>query len=313
MLRPARFGVCVDPGYPVVLLHALDELGLRPDVVVTLDPTETPPDAGPLRRFKSGAARWLGAAPIALARAPLRGMSSTWAFAHDRGWRTVDSSGVRDGRLAAKLRPLDLDYLLFAGFSLVGDDILRCARVAALGMRPSLLPRHRGALPTVLSALDGFHAAGFTISRMDAGIDTGAILVQEPVPAAPSDDARTQLEHAVLLGALRLARLTASLVAGAPLPEPRPQSSSEPMARRPTAESCRLQAGMSASEVDRRIRAGSCFGGALLNVDGVDIRVLAVLPEGPPVSTAVPLGARMVLVPLVTDTIDVLTLLAAPL
>ena len=60
-----------------------------------------------------------------------------------------------------------------------------------LNVHASLLPRWRGAAPIERALLAGDLQTGITIMQMDAGLDTGAILLQEALPIAPEDTAGT--------------------------------------------------------------------------------------------------------------------------
>ena len=59
-----------------------------------------------------------------------------------------------------------------------------------INLHPSLLPYNRGQYPNVWSIVDGT-PSGVTIHRVDAGIDTGDIIVQREVPVAPNDTGET--------------------------------------------------------------------------------------------------------------------------
>jgi len=65
----------------------------------------------------------------------------------------------------------------------------------------SLLPRWRGAAPIQRAILAGDRETGVTIMQMDAGLDTGPMLLQERVPVAPHDDAGSLHDKLASLGA----------------------------------------------------------------------------------------------------------------
>lgn len=82
-------------------------------------------------------------------------------------------------RIAPLLRALEPDLLLCAGFPWkIGADALAVPRLGAVNGHPSLLPRHRGPMPMAWAARNGEREVGFTFHRMDAELDTGAILGQ---------------------------------------------------------------------------------------------------------------------------------------
>jgi methionyl-tRNA formyltransferase len=82
--------------------------------------------------------------------------------------------------------------------------LLDVPRLGALNVHPSLLPAYRGATPIQTALLHGDERTGVSIMLMDAGMDTGDIVLQEPTPIGPEED----------YGALhdRLARIGAGLL-----------------------------------------------------------------------------------------------------
>lgn len=69
--------------------------------------------------------------------------------------------------------------------------LLALPRFGSLNVHFSLLPKYRGAAPVQWAILNGDKQTGITIMRMDAGLDTGAILSQLPVAVSPEEDAPT--------------------------------------------------------------------------------------------------------------------------
>ena len=78
-----------------------------------------------------------------------------------------------------KLRP---DLIVLADYGQLVPPALLDVRHGALNLHPSLLPRHRGATPIPAAILAGDDETGVTLMRMDRGLDTGPIVVQERTP-----------------------------------------------------------------------------------------------------------------------------------
>ena len=86
-------------------------------------------------------------------------------------------------RIAPLLRGYDPDLLLCAGFPWkIPVDALAVPRFGAMNGHPSLLPEYRGPSPVAWAIRNGETEIGFTFHRMDAELDTGAILAQGTVP-----------------------------------------------------------------------------------------------------------------------------------
>lgn len=78
------------------------------------------------------------------------------------------------------------DALVVAAFGqILRPDTLYAARIGALNVHASLLPRYRGAAPVERAIMNGETETGVTIMQMDEGLDTGPIAAQRQVPIPP--------------------------------------------------------------------------------------------------------------------------------
>lgn len=126
---------------------------------------------------------------------------------------TLNDSAVQEA--VAAERP---EALVVVAYGLmVPPALLALAPHGAINVHASLLPRWRGAAPIQRALLAGDAETGVTIMKMDEGLDTGPILLQEAVAIAPEDTAGTLHDRLAALGARLL------LVALAHAPSPRPQ------------------------------------------------------------------------------------------
>jgi methionyl-tRNA formyltransferase len=86
-------------------------------------------------------------------------------------------------RMAPLLAALDADVALSAAFPLlIPADALNVPRLGIVNTHPALLPRYRGPNPIAWAVRNGDPELGYTIHRMDAEFDTGAILAQGTTP-----------------------------------------------------------------------------------------------------------------------------------
>lgn len=90
---------------------------------------------------------------------------------------------------AAELRPLGADIFAVASYGrILPQAVLDLPRSGiAFNVHPSLLPLYRGATPLQSAIRDGRSQTGVTIIAMDAGMDTGDILVAEPTELGPGE------------------------------------------------------------------------------------------------------------------------------
>ncbi len=127
------------------------------------------------------------------------------------------------GAELAALRGWRPELLVVVAYGvLLPPAVLELPRLGALNIHASLLPRWRGAAPIQRAILNGDTESGVTIMQLDAGLDTGPILAQQPV-AIGTDT--TSAELASLLaaaGARLLLDVIAQLLAGTASPRAQP-------------------------------------------------------------------------------------------
>jgi methionyl-tRNA formyltransferase len=89
---------------------------------------------------------------------------------------------ARRSSIAPLLRGLEPDLVVCMGFPWkIPADALGVPTLGWVNGHPSLLPRHRGPVPVAWTIRNGEEELGITFHRMDAALDTGAILAQETV------------------------------------------------------------------------------------------------------------------------------------
>jgi methionyl-tRNA formyltransferase len=102
------------------------------------------------------------------------------------------------------------------------QSILDLPKFGCINVHTSLLPKYRGAGPIQWAILNDEHETGVTIMKMDAGMDTGAILTEEKTPIRETDNAQTLHDRLATMGAELLVRTIPDYVAGRISPRPQP-------------------------------------------------------------------------------------------
>ena len=88
---------------------------------------------------------------------------------------------------ADEARALGADAFVVASYGKIVPQTLLDAAPVAFNVHPSLLPLYRGATPLQSAIRDGRDETGVTIIAMDAGMDTGDVLLQERTPIGPQE------------------------------------------------------------------------------------------------------------------------------
>jgi methionyl-tRNA formyltransferase len=136
---------------------------------------------------------------------PVPPPTKVWAL--DHGVEVAQPLKLNDGSFEAWLKEQAPDVCVLTAYGrLLKQPILDVPKHGFINVHPSLLPRHRGPSPIQTSILCGDGVTGVSIMRLDAGMDTGDILIQEQTPILPDDTTASLSERLGLLGAELLAR-----------------------------------------------------------------------------------------------------------
>ncbi|HEX6827398.1 MAG TPA: methionyl-tRNA formyltransferase, partial [Burkholderiales bacterium] len=115
----------------------------------------------------------------------------------------------------AELRAVAADALVVAAYGLIlPQAVLDIPPLGCLNIHASLLPRWRGAAPVQRAVLGGDRETGISIMQMDAGLDTGDILLTERIAIGAQDTAGSLHAKLAALGAQCIVRALALLAEG---------------------------------------------------------------------------------------------------
>jgi methionyl-tRNA formyltransferase len=103
---------------------------------------------------------------------------------------------------AEKLRRIQPDLLIVVAYGhILSEKILQIPKIGAINVHASLLPKYRGPAPIQWAIISGETQTGVTTLFMDAGMDTGDMLISRPEPILPADTAATLYDRLAVLGA----------------------------------------------------------------------------------------------------------------
>lgn len=164
---------------------------------------------------------------------------------------------------------------------------LKLPPLGAIGVHPSLLPRHRGPNPYFWSIDAGDTVTGVTVHRLEEEYDTGRLLADKMIPVGQRD--AWQLARALDRPSLEVLRATvARLARGEVVPEREQEEALVTWAPEPSGEDLRVDFGWTTERVLRRIRALSPTPGVALSVRGVDLFVTRAEPQADYVAALIP-------------------------
>lgn len=121
----------------------------------------------------------------------------------------------------AALAAYSADLYIVAAFGqILPQAVLDLPRYGTLNIHASLLPRYRGVSPISEAILQGDVETGITIMLIDAGVDTGPILLQQPIPITRHDTTGSLTERLANVGAEALLEALPLWISGELTPQP---------------------------------------------------------------------------------------------
>jgi methionyl-tRNA formyltransferase len=175
--------------------------------------------------------------------------------------------------------------------------VLEAPRLGCWNIHASLLPRWRGAAPIHRALLAGDALTGITIMQMDAGLDTGPMLLERPVPIGAREDGGSLHDRLAALGAEAIVAAIAGFLAGRLAPVPQP-AEGVTYASKIRKDEARIDWTAPADAIDRQVRAFNPWPVAETSWQDRQLRVWAADPvpesSGEPGEVLEAAGGRIV-------------------
>lgn len=185
------------------------------------------------------------------------------------------------------LRDAGLDAMVVAAYGLILPQwVLDTPAKGCLNIHASLLPRWRGAAPIHRAIEAGDAVTGVTIMQMDAGLDTGDMLLMETLPIAPDDSTARLHDKLAALGGRMIVDALAQLQQLKRTPQP---TEGVTYAHKIEKHEALIDWTLPAEVLARRVRAFDPFPGALTHHGSDNLKVWAAEPE-PEAAEASPPG-----------------------
>jgi methionyl-tRNA formyltransferase len=170
------------PDFAVPALQALIQNGYRVPLVVTQ------PDR------PKGRGRKPAAPPIK-------------TMARELGLEVLQPSTLKDEKFRDQIKKFQPDFFVVVAFGhILSEKILRLPKRGAINIHASLLPKYRGPAPVQWAIINAESQTGVTTMIMDAGVDTGDILLTRKEPILAEDTAATLHDRLAISGAKLLVK-----------------------------------------------------------------------------------------------------------
>lgn len=185
---------------------------------------------------------------------------------------------LRNSDAQAELAALNADLMIVVAYGLIlPQAVLDAPRLGCINVHASLLPRWRGAAPIHRALLAGDTETGVTIMQMNAGLDTGDMLLKARCPITPDMTSERLHDALIECGKPALIDALASLEAGTARAEPQNDADATYAEKLSKAEG-EINWAESAGHIDRQIRGLTPWPGAYTYWQGQTLRVHQARP-----------------------------------
>ena len=180
---------------------------------------------------------------------------------------------VRDPEVIQKIRELAPDVLVVVAFGqIIPQEILDIAPYGCINVHGSLLPKYRGAAPIQWAVIDGEKESGVTTMQMDAGLDTGDMLLKTVVPLDEKETGGSLFDKLSKAGADLLLKTLDALENGTVTPQKQGESPTA-YAKMLTKDMGAIDWNRPAKELERLIRGLNPWPSAFTHLNGKMLKI----------------------------------------
>jgi methionyl-tRNA formyltransferase len=197
-------------------------------------------------------------------------------LAEQHGIKVLQPLKLREPAQVEAIRLLKPDLIVVIAFGqILPQAILDIPRYGCINIHASLLPAYRGAAPINWCIINGEQETGVTTMQMDAGLDTGAMLLKKRVAIDPDEDSSSLHDRLATLGAEAMAETLDLLVKGGLTPEPQDNSRTcyAPMLKK---EDGAIDWRREPLTVKNLVRGVTPWPGAYSSIDGKTLKIFKV-------------------------------------
>ncbi len=215
-------------------------------------------------------------------------------WAREHGLAVASPERVRDPAFLEAAAALAPDVAVVVAFGQIFPRaLLELPRYGCVNLHASLLPRWRGASPIQAAVAAGDARTGVATMLMEAGLDTGPILLEEVTEIGAEETAGELSRRLAEAGGPLMVRTLQELEGGSLVPRPQ-AAEGVTYAPRLTRESGRVDWSLTAPEIHHRLRAYTPWPGLTAELRGAPVKIVAaaVLDDGTEAAPGTFLGLR---------------------
>lgn len=195
------------------------------------------------------------------------------------GLRVIQPEKIKNNEeFRSQLAALTPDAIIVVGYGrIIPQWMIDVPRFGNLNLHASLLPKYRGAAPIQWAIASGETVTGVTTMRIDAGLDTGDILMQRELPISPEDTSESLAPRLAVIGANLMIETLDGLQRDAvrAVPQDHALATLAPILKKEDGE---ISFQRSAWEICNRLRGFQPWPGAFTRFRGKSLHVWAARP-----------------------------------
>jgi len=194
------------------------------------------------------------------------------------GLPVVQPDSLKDSAALAQLAGFRPDVIVVAAYGkILPESVLKLPPYGCINIHPSLLPAHRGASPVAAAILAGDVFTGVSIMLMDAGLDSGPVLVRAQVPISDTDTTGSLTAKLSVIASYLLQDVLMRWSRGEMVP--RPQDEAESTYSGPILKSAGdIDWRLPAVDIWRRVRAFQPWPGSYTNWGERQLKIIEAVP-----------------------------------
>ena len=195
-------------------------------------------------------------------------------LAVEHGLPVFQPRSLRDGSSDDLIKELAPDIIVVVAYGcIIPPQLLHVAKYGCINLHVSMLPKYRGSAPIQWAVLNGDAGTGVTIMQLDEGLDTGDILMVEPVAIDPEETSGSLFDRVSAVGARTLVTALEKIEAREFVPQKQDDAAAT-LAPPLTKDMARFDFTQDAAHIHNWVRGMNPWPMAWFEQDGKRIKVL---------------------------------------
>jgi methionyl-tRNA formyltransferase len=217
--------------------------------------------------------------------------SAVKQFAQQKGLPILQPEKLRNPDFLQALRDLHADLQVVVAFRMLPEVVWNMPPCGTLNLHGSLLPKYRGAAPINWAIIRGEKTTGVTTFLLQHEIDTGDILLQQPISISPNETAGELHDRMMIAGAHLVLETVRRLEQNDLFPQPQPDEEAT-HAPKLFRETCEINFHQTSQNLHNFIRGLSPYPGAWTTLHGKTFKILrSSLPTDTVAKSDKPMGS----------------------